>query len=117
MGDGVAVTQVYWQLTTADGSSVDEGQVLWPGLPRDIVIAALRVGDDLFTGFQSYGFHRYTVSVPGRGAVGRGFQVFGETAGGVIVVTDVDEISGRHEVRCLEAGAVTYAKELMRRGR
>lgn len=104
-----------WQLTAVDGQVFDESQCLWPDLPADLVISALRIGDDVVSGFQAYGFQRYAQLVPGLGTLGRGYQLL-TLAGDWLVVTDVDELSGRREVRCQPRATMTYAPALLRAG-
>jgi hypothetical protein len=106
-----------WRLTAADGRVFDEGPgCLWPQLPLDLVVARLDIGRGgwSFSGYQAYGWQRYTVANPG-GTVSRGWQVLG-LVGDRVVVTDVNEVTGRSEVTVSPASAMTYARELLRRG-
>lgn len=105
-----------WRLTASDGRVFDEARCPWPQVPADVVVRELTVAGEIYSGFHAYGWQRYTVADTGGRALSRGYQVIG-LLGDWALVTDVDEVYGRREVRVLPVGALTYARELLRAGR
>ena len=105
-----------WHLTAVDGRVFDEGPgCLWPDLPPGLVVARLDIGPRWsFSGYRSYGWQRYTVANPG-GTVSRGWQVLG-LIGDMVVVTDVNEITGRSTTTVAPVGSMTYSLDLLRAG-
>jgi hypothetical protein len=104
-----------WRLTAVDGRVFHEAHAPWPALPEDVVVAELAVGEDLFTGFQAYGWQRYTVAGLNGRALSRGYQVLG-LVGDWVLVTDVDEVYGRRVTRAVPLAKMTYDRRLLRRG-
>lgn len=109
-----------WLVITADGGRLTEEQVLWPNLPRDLLISELlyyprRGRVHRLRGMDAFGFQRYRVTAP-HGHVGQGAQLIG-VKGKEVVVVEINEIDGTSRETMRPASELTYDPELLRHGR
>ena len=104
-----------WLLATKGEGIVSESDVMWPDLPPEIEIAALRYRSEKLMGFDFYGFQRFSINAPG-GRIGGGVQLIG-IKGDVATIIELDESTGVRRRWNVPGAELTYAPELLRHGR
>lgn len=108
-----------------DGQRVTGDQCHWHDLPAHVKIVSLGaqisdglgrvIADDVYAGFDAYGFQMYDVDAVGGGPLARGVQLICVTDGHFL---SVDINVGNGQRRCLwrPVSQLTYARSLLRQG-